>query len=90
MAIVELTREQQIDLLETADLDRLVEVYRPLAESVASRYAQGGDVAVLAESVLRSSLVRAKASYRARAPDYRFDTYLTYYFVKAVERRLED
>ena len=87
MAIVDLDREQQIELLD-AGLERLVEVYLPLAVSVVSRYAQGGDVERLAEDVLLRSLERAVAPYLERLPEYRFDTYLTYYLVREIEERL--
>jgi len=88
MAIVDLDREQQIELLREASLDRLAEVYLPLAVSVASHYAQGDDVAVLAEDVVVRSLERAIPSYLERMPKYRFDTYLTYYLVREIEKRL--
>lgn len=86
MAIIDLDREQQIELLREADLDRLREVYRPLAESVASHY--DGDQDRLVDQAL-TSIPQAVIGYLERGPDYRFDTYLTYYFAKGVEFYLE-
>jgi len=95
MAIIDLDREQQIELLREADVARLIEVYIPLAESVASRYAQGEDIGDIAYRALVTVISYSRAHYLARLDSggrvsYRFDTYLTYYLTESIERRLHE
>ena len=79
--------------MERNDQEELREVYRPLARSVASHYAEFEPDIDELTSVALETLPRAAKNFLSHQREeltYRFDTYLTYYFVKAVERSLED
>ena len=68
-------------------MSELKEKYKELALKVASHYSDE-DAEALAKVALEE-VERAKGKYDERERDYKFSTYLTYYFKMAIEKELE-
>ena len=67
--------------------------YKDLAKRVATYYSDDSqEIESLAETALKE-VERARKAYDKRwegkEPEYKFSTYLTYYFKKAIEEVLE-
>lgn len=83
MPIIKLDRLEQIELLKKESLDKIKEVYRPLAKSVAEKYLNE-----LTDIALETIEV-ARRKYLVKSADkFKFDTYATYWFKKAIEEPL--
>ncbi|MCG2685875.1 hypothetical protein L6258_00705 [Candidatus Parcubacteria bacterium] len=91
MAVVNLSKTEQDKLLKEKPLEEIKEVYRPLARAVVEKYSKYPNQEKLVELALET-VEFARQKYLENGgerKDYKFDTYLTYFFKTAIEKFLD-
>ncbi len=79
MAVIKLSKEEQLEFIKGKPLEEVRKLYRPLAESVAKKYVDS------LAGVALDQLERARRMFLEKKRDFKFDTYVTYFFKQAIE-----